>query len=266
MKYKIVLILTMLWSLALDLKGQENIKSSNPTLDVINKMVKSGNEYMNWWTYHYNTIKFGCDFIGLNVDSAIVNKAEFLTQLQSGEYLPFKLDSAENKPVYKLYELDSYDYEDISNTLMSQAKMALFNYNLEGKLFPAIEEKSLNGFSFDIENRKGKLTLFKTWFIGCKACIAEFPELNEMVESQKENENILFVSLATDNRDKLTTFLSKKPFSYEVIPNQQSLMDNLNIHAYPTHIIVDQDNKILKVCGSFEDLTAYIEESKIFEK
>lgn len=49
----------------------------------------------------------------------------------------------------------------------------------------------------------------KTWFIGCKTCLAEFPELSEMVENQHQNENLLFISLANDEAEPLKKSSSK---------------------------------------------------------
>src|SRR5690606_15029725 len=91
------------------------------------------------------------------------------------------------------------------------------------------------------ENTKGKTLILKTWFINCKACVAEFPELNEFVEKHKHRNDIVFVSLALDTKSELEDFLQKKYFEYEVVPNQEEFIEKLNLQIYPTHIIVDKD-------------------------
>jgi cytochrome oxidase Cu insertion factor (SCO1/SenC/PrrC family) len=61
---------------------------------------------------------------------------------------------------------------------------------MEGMEFPEFEITDLNGNHYSNESIKGKTTLFKTWFINCKTCGAEFPELNELVDKHFDNYEI----------------------------------------------------------------------------
>ena len=54
--------------------------------------------------------------------------------------------------------------------------------------------------------------------------------------------------LATDSQPSLEAFLSKKLFDYVVFPDQEELIiDQLNLQAYPTHLVLDKNGNIKKI-------------------
>ena len=130
---------------------------------------------------------------------------------------------------------------------------------MEGSQLPNFEFTDLNENTYTAENTKGKTLILKTWFINCKACVAEFPELNELVENYKNNNELIFLSLALDKKKELEKFLQKKDFKYQVIPNQREFIDKkLNLQVYPSHIIVDKNGTILKVVNNASEMIAYL--------
>ena len=103
-------------------------------------------------------------------------------------------------------------------------------------------------------NTKGKIIILKCWFIHCGTCVAEFPVLNQIVEQYKDRKDILFISLASDEKQPLVNFLKTKKFDYETVPNQKKYMiAELKVTAYPTHIVVGKDGKIKIIVGKAED-------------
>lgn len=74
------------------------------------------------------------------------------------------------------------------------------------------------------------------------------PALNAMVNQYKNRKDILFVSLAFDTKEALTTFLQKRNFDYAIVPDQKNyIIDVLRVHMYPTHFIVNKQGMIAKV-------------------
>ena len=113
----------------------------------------------------------------------------------------------------------------------------------------------MKGNTYSNEKIKGKFLILKCWFIGCTACVAEFPELNEIVASYKSRKDILFVSLASDPKENLVTFLSKKSIDYMTVPNARKYMtEDLGIQMYPTHIIVNKEGVIIKAVNKASEL------------
>ena len=101
----------------------------------------------------------------------------------------------------------------------------------------------------------GKVVVLKCWFIHCLSCVQEMPELNEFVEKYKSKNDILFISLAFDSKEKLDSFLLTDKFSYAVLPVPQSFMeDSLKVSGYPTHFIIDKIGIIRKVVTDYHEM------------
>lgn len=221
------------------------------------------NDFMKWWNYHSSEISLANDFIGLNEVSDTINKKDFLTKLTSGNYIVLKLESKDENILYKLYSLNLKSDKSIKNTIINESLINLKHYEMEGENFPEFNFVDLNGNNFSNENLKGKMVIYKTWFINCQACVAEFPELNELVKKNKNNKEIVFISLALDEKDKLDSFLKRKDFKYEIVPNQKELIvEKLNLTTYPTHIVVDKNGVIIKVVNKASEMIDFLENNK----
>jgi hypothetical protein len=216
------------------------------------------NDFGTWYNYTYTNIRLAQDFIGLDVDSTVMQKANFLEQLESGKLIPLKISLQRNLPVYKLFRTQQLD-KDIELTIKQMAATEKEHINMEGKALPTYDFKDLNGRHYNKATTLGKTLLLKCWFINCFACVQEFPELNKLVKSFQGKDDLLFVSLASDSNQALSSFLMKKPFSYAVVPNQGTYMsEQLGITAYPTHLLVDKSGKIVKVTNSIDDMLPFI--------
>jgi len=214
-------------------------------------------DFMKWWTYYSYNISLSSNFIGLNEKSDTIDKKHFLEELTSGNFIPLKLKSIDGINQYKLYKLDSIGKKNIGSTVKNESLTSLKHYKMEGLNFPEFDFTDLNEKHYTNESTKGKTIVIKTWFINCQACIAEFPELNELVEKYKD---IIFVSLALDSKAELEEFLKKKMFKYEVVPNQREFIDKkLNLQIYPTHIILDKNGTILKVVNKASEMISFLD-------
>jgi peroxiredoxin len=223
-------------------------------------------DFTKWWTYHTNNISLSSNFNGLNEKSDTIAKKQFLEKLITGNYIPLKIKSNTEFNTYKLFELDSNANRSIGKTIKNESLTNLKHIQMEGQIFPKFEFVDLNENHYTNENTKGKTMILKTWFINCKACIAEFPELNEFVENHKQKNDKIFVSLALDSRSELKDFLEKRDFKYEVVPNQKKFIEKLNLQIYPTHIIVDENGRITKVVNKASEMIAFFKnEEKLNE-
>lgn len=213
-----------------------------------------------WWKYHYYNISLSSDFIGIDEQSDTISKKQFLDKLITGDYIPLKLKTIDGVVTLKLFKLDDLADESISDVIRNESLLSLKNFELEGRSFPQFNFTDLNSIQYTSENTKGKILVVKTWFIGCTACVAEFPELNELVAKYKNRTDVVFVSLATDAKPKLEEFLKKKVFEYRVVPDQGEFIGKkLDLQTYPTHIIVDKSGTILKVVNKASEMIAFLE-------
>ena len=225
-------------------------------------------DFMTWYSYTYYNIHLAQDFIGLDADSVTIHKTDFLTQLETGNYVPLKIKEQNNSPVYKLFRLKNPNQE-IQSSIKQLAAAEMEHFKMEGSELPDFDFTDLNGKKYNRANTKGKILLLKCWFINCVACVKEFPELNRLVDKYHDKNDLLFVSLATDSKEKLVSFLSKKQFKYAVVPHEEEYKsEKLGIAAYPTHILVDRNGKIVKVTNTAEDIIPFLErqiEKQFFE-
>lgn len=92
-------------------------------------------------------------------------------------------------------------------------------------------------------NYKGKVTLVNLWFTNCPPCITEIPYLNYLKDSYGSNVN--FVAITFDDKDKVNTFLERKPFHFEhLIDAAQYLSRDLENNAFPKLILLDASGTI----------------------
>jgi peroxiredoxin len=111
---------------------------------------------------------------------------------------------------------------------------------------------------------KGKIIVINFWFIACKPCNMEMPELNKLVAKYKGSD-VEFLAIALDDPSQLKSFLKKTDFDYQVLSISQKDVAPLNITGYPTHLILNRDGQIVFKSmgynpGSIEALEKAIEE------
>lgn len=252
----IIVLILLIFAFACKEKADKKTEAFEP--DVNFNIVKP--DFKKWWSYHYYNVSLSAEFTGISEQSDTVTKKQFLDALISGKYIPLKLKAQGGRETYKLFKLDPSADESIGSTIKDEALVVLKHFEMEGKPFPQFDVTDLNNNQYTSENTKGKILVVKTWFIGCTACVAEFPELNELVAKYKNRTDVVFVSLATDVKPELEKFLNKKAFEYAVVSDQKEfILKTLSLDTYPTHIIVDKSGTILKVVNKASEMIAFLE-------
>ncbi|MGC6480312.1 MAG: TlpA family protein disulfide reductase [Flavobacteriaceae bacterium] len=91
----------------------------------------------------------------------------------------------------------------------------------------------------------GKVVVINFWYIKCGPCFVEIPALNELVADYKKNKDVVFLAFsAQDTAAEIQDFLKENPFNYQHIPEAAAYAGELDIYAYPTHLIIDPNGKI----------------------
>lgn len=252
------LLLIMLLACGAPSETQAQVASSSlakPVVSFVDLMA----DFKTWWQYHYSEVDLTTDFLPFDSEGNEIPKLDFLKALTSGEYITIQLASDAPRAQYQLFAFDQRELPAISATLKSVAGVELKRYQMEGREFPPFAVEDLEGKTYDNQQLRDKYTVIKTWFIACKPCIVEFPDLNELVASYADRESVQFLSLALDDKEELITFLEKKPFAYSVVADQRELIQKeLHLGIYPTHLVVGPDGKIIKVVGKVERLRAFL--------
>ena len=206
-------------------------------------VLKNMANLLNYYSAH---LRFGGDFIAYNEAGHITDKGEFLKALTTGNYLPVQVVSKNKACEYRLLKLRSSVNEDIRGMLKQIGLTDYGRYQMLGKPFPKFNYVDLNGNTYTTENTKGKIVVLKGWFISCAPCVAEMPELNKLTEKYKKRKDIVFVSMATDAKIKLQTFIKRTPFNYAVVPVKQNyILNTLHATGFPVHWIIDKQGVVV---------------------
>jgi thiol-disulfide isomerase/thioredoxin len=89
---------------------------------------------------------------------------------------------------------------------------------------------------------KGTVVVLNFWFIGCKPCQVEIPELNELVEKYK-GQNEKFIAFALDDGAALKRFLTRKKFNYDIVAAARNVAATYKLEGYPPHFLIDKEGK-----------------------
>lgn len=113
-----------------------------------------------------------------------------------------------------------------------------------GKKIPLFNTSDINDKKVNLKKETGKIIVLNFWFINCPPCVAEIPDLNELTNSYKEKDSVLFIAVALDGAGDLKDFLNETAFNYTIVNNGKFLAQRYNIQSYPTHVVIDAGGKV----------------------
>jgi len=108
---------------------------------------------------------------------------------------------------------------------------------------PKYSVRSIDGKKLKSKDMMGKVVVLNFWFTSCSPCKKEIPQLNELREKFKD-ENVEFIAVSLDPEYKLSTFLEKHPFTYDIVEDGRWIAGNFEIKSYPSNIIIDKNGNI----------------------
>ena len=125
-------------------------------------------------------------------------------------------------------------------------------------------------FSINSEKLRGKVVVLKFWFIGCKPCIIEMPELNKLVEKYK-GKDVVFIAPTFDTKESLDKFFSttENKFNYQILPASMELIQKYGVKSFPTHMVINKEGVVTDVVqgsvqGIEDMLSGFINEALLF--
>jgi thiol-disulfide isomerase/thioredoxin len=148
--------------------------------------------------------------------------------------------SPENS-AFILHRLSAEQKQRLLETLPKPTESKFFK---TGSSFTGFNEKDIEGKKFKLKELKEKVIVLNFWFINCSPCRLEIPELNEVVESFKDNKDVIFIAVALDEKSEIKEFLKRLPFKYNIIDRGASIASFYGISSYPTHVVVDKKGKV----------------------
>lgn len=146
---------------------------------------------------------------------------------------------SKNKITYTKEEIAEFE----ANYKIKKKKEKAERKDIDGTILTELTFEDINGNTHTLESLKGKVVIMNFWFIQCKPCVAEIPNLNEL-KAKFKDKPVVFFAVALDSKPALQTFLETHPFDFAVIPKGGNLANRFKIPHYPYNVIIDQNTKL----------------------
>lgn len=216
---------------------------------------ESLSDFPHWWSYYSQNIKFYKPFTAFDTDGTLIPRDSFMQKYSTGGFAVLKYINADTAIQYQLKSVGADVDEEIRNQLRASAYSDFKDFLKIGKPLKGFGFTSIDNRIFDAKTTKSKFVVMKFWFIGCLPCIAEMPELNAIVASNRKRDDVMFLSVAMDSANALKRFLKSKKFDYAIVAGKKSyLNDTLSLNGYPTHMLIDKHGNVAGICNNVDDL------------
>jgi peroxiredoxin len=169
-----------------------------------------------------------------------INPTDFMKIMMSNEFIPEPY--IDNDKSVKAFVLRKATEEEKALMLKMQSGMGADQEKsvLIGTEAVDFVLEDMKGKKIKLSQLKGKVVVMNFWFVECKPCVMEMPELNELVAEFK-GKQVIFLAIAVNKKEQLKKFLRTTDFRYKVLPNGQTVSDSYSIKGFPTNLIIDQN-------------------------
>jgi thiol-disulfide isomerase/thioredoxin len=169
------------------------------------------------------------------------------------------------RPAGKLIYRDS-DGNLISNNEFVDIRMANFHYPdatvvkthedgavefrlqkvpQEGMHAPEFSVPVIGGPHVTLSTLRGKVVVLNFWFIGCPACRALKPHLNEFKARFADRDDIVFLAITADPEGRVKEYLKKEPFDYLQGTDAADALGMFKFGGYPKNIVISKTGEIV---------------------
>ncbi len=115
-----------------------------------------------------------------------------------------------------------------------------------GKASYHFELTDVYGQDISFEEFKGKTIFINFWATWCPPCVAEMPDINDLYNELKGNENIVFVMISFDRDfEKAKNFVEKKEFDLPIYKLRTNLPKVYESSSIPTTYVISPDGRIV---------------------
>jgi peroxiredoxin len=137
-------------------------------------------------------------------------------------------------------------YDPATRTVLDDGtiEFRVANPRQEGTVAPVFDAPDIDAKWISTAKLKGKVIVLNFWFIGCPGCMEEIPKLSKIADKYKDNDDIVFVAVASNTPQELRSFMDRQRFTYRHIAQGLALVKLFNFAGYPRNIVIGRDGKI----------------------
>ncbi|HKJ04951.1 MAG TPA: TlpA disulfide reductase family protein [Geopsychrobacteraceae bacterium] len=112
---------------------------------------------------------------------------------------------------------------------------------------PDFTLEDMQGNKVSLSDFKGKIVMINFWATWCPPCIEEMPSMEKLYKKLgKEDFVILAINIEPDAREYVAEFLAKNPYTYPVLLDGESLVQELyGAYRLPETVIVNRQGEIV---------------------
>jgi len=104
----------------------------------------------------------------------------------------------------------------------------------------------MEGNKVSLDQFKGKTLFINIWASWCGPCRIEMPYIHSLYGKLKDNPNIAFLMIATDEDfNKSKNFIQDKGYTFPIYHAFEGLNSSLFTEAIPTTIVVNPEGKVI---------------------
>lgn len=115
----------------------------------------------------------------------------------------------------------------------------------EGMTAPAVSVKTVEGKTLNFAVLKGKVVVLHFWFIGCPVCLAQKPNLNDLVEKFAGSENVVFIAMTAETSVDVKKYAAKVRSDYIQVADAKPALEMFNFAGYPKNIVIGKNGEIV---------------------
>lgn len=133
-----------------------------------------------------------------------------------------------------------------------------------GSTVPDLTGSGMDGVEESLSDYRGRVVLLDFWATWCKPCIAALPELRRLVEDLPADRFVLLAVSVDAELETAVEFMEKEPMPWVNwhVGMTSELTKVLDVSAFPTYILLDEQGRILaRTSGLPDDFLALIEET-----
>jgi len=177
-------------------------------------------------------------------DFTTVKESEFMNIMMGGTYVPEPyIDSAKDVRAFVLRKATPEEQARMAEMQSRMMEQEESKNTRVGEEAPPFSVNDIRGNAYTLSELQGKIVVINFWFVECKPCVMEIPELNRLVEKYV-GKNVVFLGFATNDQAKLQQFLKENTFKYNLVANSKDIAEQYSVQYYPTHLVIDQHAQI----------------------
>jgi peroxiredoxin len=143
-----------------------------------------------------------------------------------------------------------YTLISILTILLSVSAFSQFSLK-PGTEAPAFSGTAMDGSTIDLNDLRGRVVVMTFWSTRCAICQHEIPKLNQVAQ-RYYSRDVVFLALSMENEEKISAFLRKNPFNFQIVPNSFGVVlkyadrdkaDSLDM-GFPSFFLIDQNGVV----------------------